>query len=237
MRDLPKLMLGTSPFIGAGQFGRRAREYYIKFSENPNLITEIALESFKYGAEGVQVLPVEYIIEAIKRAVRTSGKDIAIIPTITSITDVNYFEDMNVPVVIIHGWLFDRGNFTLIKDLTVALKDRGFLVGQALHRPCYGIEKMLELELELDVIMVPLNPIGYMYDCEEKVYVDKLYKIVGKHKVKVIAKKTLAAGRVSVEEVVKYMKPMRNIINSIAVGITSKEEARETFSAFKKIFE
>lgn len=41
MNDLPHLMLGTSPFIGAGQFGSRSSEYRKRFFDNPDNMTEL----------------------------------------------------------------------------------------------------------------------------------------------------------------------------------------------------
>ena len=40
-KKLPRVLLGTSPFLGAGQFGVKAYEYYKAFFENPFRITEL----------------------------------------------------------------------------------------------------------------------------------------------------------------------------------------------------
>ena len=42
---IPRILLGTSPFIGAGQFGIRAQFYYEHFYQNPGNIVKIVIKA------------------------------------------------------------------------------------------------------------------------------------------------------------------------------------------------
>jgi len=51
---IPQILLGSSPFIGAGQFGSRASFYYYHFYRNPKNIMEIILKAVDLGITGFQ---------------------------------------------------------------------------------------------------------------------------------------------------------------------------------------
>ena len=42
------MLLGTSPFVGAGQFGTRAWMYYRIFRGHPERIAEIIVEAYRF---------------------------------------------------------------------------------------------------------------------------------------------------------------------------------------------
>ena len=63
--EIPSVSLGTSPFIGAGQFGPRAEEYYRQFYLNPMNIEAIIKKSTELGVPAVQALTYDKIIKAI----------------------------------------------------------------------------------------------------------------------------------------------------------------------------
>ena len=48
-------MLGTSPFIGAGQFGLKALEYYKTFCLKPSNIAKIYREAYQLGIKALQL--------------------------------------------------------------------------------------------------------------------------------------------------------------------------------------
>jgi hypothetical protein len=65
---IPRILLGTSPFVGAGQFGARAHEYYSQFYRNPRNITKIILKAANLGIAGIHVRPFNPVFEALKAA-------------------------------------------------------------------------------------------------------------------------------------------------------------------------
>ncbi|MFQ6074099.1 MAG: hypothetical protein ACE5KC_02655, partial [Candidatus Bathyarchaeia archaeon] len=50
---IPRILLGTSPFIGSGQFGSRAASYYEHFYGHPENIAKIILAAVDLGVTGV----------------------------------------------------------------------------------------------------------------------------------------------------------------------------------------
>ena len=60
------MSLGTSPFIGAGQFGPLSADYYKRFYLNPLNMEEIIIKSVELGVPAVQAIAYERIIQAIK---------------------------------------------------------------------------------------------------------------------------------------------------------------------------
>ena len=59
--DIPLVSTGTSPFIGAGQFGSKAFEWRTRFLNNPMAMFEILEASYGEGARGIEVMPITFI--------------------------------------------------------------------------------------------------------------------------------------------------------------------------------
>ncbi|MDY6844075.1 MAG: hypothetical protein SVW57_08305, partial [Thermodesulfobacteriota bacterium] len=68
LNKIPRILLGTSPFIGAAQFGEKAREYRKNLYENPEHMATIIVESAHQGINAIQALAYPPIMEAIKMA-------------------------------------------------------------------------------------------------------------------------------------------------------------------------
>jgi hypothetical protein len=82
--EIPKLMLGTSPFIGAGQFGAKAYEYQQRFYHNESNMTKLFIESAQLEVKAVQLIVYEPLVNALKEAVKELGEDFFIAATIPS---------------------------------------------------------------------------------------------------------------------------------------------------------
>ena len=68
-KEIPRTLLGTSPFVASPQFGHRARLYQIDLYNNPENIFKIIEKSFEMGITGIQVIPYPPVIEALNLAV------------------------------------------------------------------------------------------------------------------------------------------------------------------------
>ena len=64
-KEIPRTLLGTSPFVAAPQFGHRARLYQIDLYNNPENILKIIKKSFELGITGIQVIPYPPVVEAL----------------------------------------------------------------------------------------------------------------------------------------------------------------------------
>lgn len=63
-------MMGTSPFIGAGQFGSKALEYRRLFFEQPENMTKLFVKSAELGVKAVQLVGYEPLVSALQKAVQ-----------------------------------------------------------------------------------------------------------------------------------------------------------------------
>ena len=63
-----KNFLGTSPFIGASQFGFKSFHYYQYFYLHPENILRIIRKAYEIGIEGLQLLPYPPVVKAVKKA-------------------------------------------------------------------------------------------------------------------------------------------------------------------------
>ena len=63
-QDIPLVSVGTSPFLGAAQFGKNARIYRKKFMNDANAMLEILKAAYHAGARGIELIPMGKIPEA-----------------------------------------------------------------------------------------------------------------------------------------------------------------------------
>ncbi len=73
MPDWPRLMLGTSPFIGAGQFGSKSLNYRRQFFDTPDNMTRLFVHSAKLGIKAVQLVGYQPLVAALRKAEEITG--------------------------------------------------------------------------------------------------------------------------------------------------------------------
>lgn len=189
LKEIPKVLLGTSPFIGAGQFGLRALKYYEKFYLNPSNIKKIVKKSFEVGVRGIQLLPFKPVINVIDE-ILSEGLNLKVVSTIMG-ENLEEIEKLNPVAVLLHAELVDRCNKYVLRELFKKIKLRGYLSGFATHQPLKTLSWIRNTNLEYDIVMVPLNFAGEFIDGE----LEKLVEILRELGRFTIAKKVLAAGR------------------------------------------
>ena len=223
-RGVPKVLLGTSPFIGAGQFGDRALSYYSRLYKRPKNIVKIIIRSSEIGVKGIQLLPCPPVVRALREAERELGSRFTVLGTVTGEEDIALLQEFETASMLLHGEVTDSRNQQVIRFLLDKIKETGSSAGLATHRPLRTLNWLYERELDFDVIMVPLNRAGLFMDGEVERVAEAL-KGLGKP---VIAKKTLAAGRLPPEEALRYVADL-GCVDVVAIGVASEEEAEETF--------
>jgi hypothetical protein len=233
-KEIPRTLLGTSPFVAAPQFGHRARLYQIDLYNNPENIFKIIKKSFEMGINGIQVIPYPPVIEAINLAVE-AGISMDIIGTVRpekENEDIEIFSDLNAVSMMIHGVTTDAGNWDFIESYLLKIKDEGAIPGLVTHRPFQTTQKLLKSPLLdlFDIYSVPVNKLGYLMDCDmygvdERSELDNMIRELDKT---VMAKKILAAGVLKPDEAFNYLKTV-DFTDIVALGIASETEAMETF--------
>lgn len=233
---IPRVLLGTSPFIGAGQFGRRAYEYYTKFYEHPENIVRIVLKAVDLGVTGIQALSSRPIFAALKAAERELKERLTVVATIgpdTPLDDIREFQRFNTVAMLLHGEITDRRKDREISELLNKVHSANCLAGLVTHRPLSMLNWLSAQSWkdDVDLVMLSFNSLGMFMDATPQKVAESIRKL-GKP---VIGKKTLAAGYLSPKEAFKFVADS-GCIDIIAVGIASEQEATETFTAAAAAF-
>ena len=186
------------------------------------------------GVTGIQVVPFQPVVQAIKWAVE-EGCKLEIVGTVRpdcEYTDIDLLDELGASVMLLHGAITDKLNWNFIGDRLDAIKDKGSIPGLVTHAPFRTTLELLKSSiLDLfDIYMLPVNKLGYLMDTQE--FLDKERSrfrelIKGLNK-KIIAKKILAAGILKPEEAFDYLKAL-DYVDIVALGIASEAEAQETF--------
>ena len=226
--ELPAVLIGTSPFIGPGQFGPRALLYQARFFGKPSAVAEVISAAVELGVMGVQALPYPFIVEAIRRVEAETGLELVVVATLgpdDPSGDVGLFDGLDVRAFLIHGALTDGPRWPGLEELMEEARSSGALAGYVTHRPMRALERIGSGDLPRpDIIMLPFNAIGYMMDAPAEALVSELERLG----LRAIAKKVLAAGRLRPEEAFRFVLQY-DTISALAIGVASAREARETF--------
>jgi len=234
-REIPRTLLGTSPFIATAQFGHRARLYQIDLYNNPENIFKIIKKSYEMGITGIQVIPYTPVIEALKKALN-ARYDMDIIGTVRpekELEDIQLLSNLNATSMILHADITDKKDWNFIGEKLQLIKDGDAVPGLATHMPYLTTKRLVGSPVQemFDVYMIPVNKLGYLMDSElygsdERAHLNQLIKSLDKT---VIVKKVLAAGILKPQEAFDYLKTVE-FADIVTIGIASEEEAQETFS-------
>jgi hypothetical protein len=233
-KKIPRVLLGTSPFIAAAQFGHRARLYQLDLYNQPENILKIIKKSYKLGIRGIQLLPYPPVVDAVRWA-QEEGCTLSIAGTVRPDTvneDIKLFSQMNANAMLLHASITDTYNWDKLAQYLQLIKDENAIPGLVTHHPFRTTAQLLESPLMdlFDIYMVPLNKIGYLMDID--VFMDKeraeFADLIKKMDKTIIAKKTLAVGILNPKDAFNYIKTV-DYVDSVAVGIASEAEAEETF--------
>jgi len=231
---LPRVLLGTSPFIGAGQFGSRSYAYWAAFYNRPERVAEVIAAAVELGVQGIQPLPYPFLAEAIRRAQALTGEELVLAATIgpeDPLADLAIFEGLDVRAALVHGALTDRARSSELAAIMDDVRDRGLLAGLVSHSPMRLMRRLSSGELPRpDLLLLPFNAVGYLMDAPAR----ELASAIRSLRAPVIGKKVLAAGRLRPEEAFRFALGLR-VLEGVAVGVISRAEAEETFVSLAKV--
>ncbi len=231
---IPRIRLGTSPFIGAGQFGSRAASYYAHFYENPENMVKIMLKAADLGVTGVQVLSYPRIFEAVKAAERELEERLTVVGTVgpsDPLGNIQALQNFKTVAILLHGSITDKRNLREISGLLDEARAANCPVGVATHQPLSTLKWLLETKLDIDLVMLPVNRLGMFMDAEPP----KIAEAIGRLHKPVIGKKVLAAGYLNPQDALNYVALLR-CVDAVALGVASEREAEETLIAAAKVF-
>jgi len=234
-KGIPRALLGTSPFIGAAQFGHRARLYQLDLYNQPENITKIIKKSYELGIIGIQLVPYEPVVKALNWAI-DEGCEMNIVGTVRpecENEDIELLNELEASSMLIHGAVTDQLDYDFLAGKLEDINQTGAIPGLVTHRPFNTTKNLLEspiLDL-FDIYMVPVNKTGYLMDTDffmEKERAE-LRELITKIDKTIIAKKTMAAGIMTPNDAFDYLKTL-DYVDLMTVGIASESEAEETFN-------
>jgi hypothetical protein len=228
--QIPKLMLGTSPFIGGGQFGTKASEYRNRFFHNESTMKQLFIASARHGVNAVQLIVYEPLVSALTAATAETGEDFFIAATIPSGRNLECYLALIRPlkpaIIAIHALSCDALDVR-IEGWIEEIRALGASPAAATHYPGATIEELDNAGFDFEVYLAPVNPVGYAMEPD---YEGTLKALETTYK-QIIAIKPLAAGR---------LKPTQSLFtfvykyaDSVSVGITSEAEMEETYAVAK----
>jgi len=232
--EMPVVLLGTSPFIGAGQFGDRSFQYYRRFYENPANIRDLIVYSAELGVWGIQLLSAEPLVEAFREAVEILRRRMVVVATVgpaRPLEDIRLMAGLEASAMLIHAGLSDRLDRKGLSKLLSEIRDSGALAGLVSHSPARLLRWLLDTRLEVDLLMVPVNLLNLYMDAP----VEEIAEMARSLEATVIAKKVLAAGRLKPKKALNFVASL-DFVDAVAVGVASKEEADETFTEAANAF-
>jgi hypothetical protein len=238
-KKLPRTLLGTSPFIGAAQFGHRARLYQLDLYQKPGNMAKIIKKSCQLGVRGIQLLPYPPLIEALKMA-QKDGCYMEIVGTVLADQeekDINLFAGLDASAMLLHAVTTDRAEWNFIAEKLESIADSGAIPGLVTHTPFRTTRKLLESPIIklFQLYMIPVNRLGYLMDCDTHGPTERseLRQLIQQLEKKIIAKKLLAAGIMTPNDAFDYLKTL-DYVDMVAVGIASEDEAQDTFEILAK---
>ncbi|MBC7114998.1 MAG: hypothetical protein H5T47_05150 [Archaeoglobi archaeon] len=218
-KKIPVLSLGTSPFIGAAQFGLRALRYRNFWFNHPERMERAFLMAYDLGVPGVHLLPYEPILDAAERALKKADLIVTATVELGNEEILRRLREIGASAIAIHAEWSDRRHPGIFRELERISEFA--LCGLATHRPDVTLE--LTKDFANDFYMVPVNPLGkYMGNVERA-----LNSYLSTEKI-LVGMKVLAAGKVPVRDALEFAM---KYVDAVTIGIGSFGEIEDTFSA------
>jgi len=234
-RHIPSVMLGTSPFIGAGQFGARAYRYRRTLWDNPqNMTTLIKHSASKLGVQAVEALGFERILRCVKEAEKETNLRITVIGSITPDNPKKSLKllcDAKAEMIFVHGSIVDELRLNEVEAFVDEIRSAGVVPGLATHTPEATLPVLLRRDLKAPALMVPLNAAGIFLES-----VDKVLQLISGSGKFIVAMKILGAGVIPPRQALSFIFA-HEFIQSAALGVASIEEANETFKVASEVLD
>jgi len=227
--SFPRLLLGSSPWIGAGQFGEKALEYYQRFYLQPENITELIVHFVRNCAPSLHLCLMEPLVKAVLEAEKLLGQRLPLIATLFAENQhqqLEWIKQLQVKVLMLHAQTTDRLYRRELEQFCSFCRAFGIIPGFATHNPGITIPRIDEMELDFPVYLAPLNPSGAHVHPD----LPSALKAIKETPKTVIGMKTLRAGEIPPRAAFAFALER---VEGIAVGMTEKAEIEENRELFQ----
>jgi hypothetical protein len=220
--DIPFVSVGTSPFLGAGQFGKKAKIYRKQFFYNPDAILEILEACYQAGGRGIEVIPAGKIHKAVKIFNETPSDFVVTGSTFPGPDPlIDDLIDMNAKIIFIHASVSDQKSEKL-HQLIDDVSSRGVIPGIAVHNPASTLKYVFNELPEIKTFLIPFNVKGIFMGNQEEVET-----LVDSHlDCAFMGMKTLAAGKLDPKSAYDYIS--NHNLCCASIGMVTPEETKTT---------
>ncbi|MHA2209410.1 MAG: hypothetical protein ACXABV_09590 [Candidatus Thorarchaeota archaeon] len=229
---LPRLLCGTSPFMGAGQFGLAGQEWHRRFFNNPERMSEMFEHFCRLGYPGAHVTGYPTIVEAARLTKERYDLKVAV-----SLLPENWEDNLKEVIVLdpevifIHGAMTDRFLDKRLDELRAcfeSIKTANSFPGLATHDTCHTLKALQSEESPLRDesfgLLLPINRTGYSAGGTTAEMEELLGALDSRHPV--MGMKVLAAGKIPPQEALDYVFNIPNV-RTVTVGVTEKWQAAQ----------
>ncbi|MFP4497141.1 MAG: hypothetical protein ACLFQV_02925 [Vulcanimicrobiota bacterium] len=227
---LPALILGSSPFCGAGQFGSRARDYQKQFYHQPQNITDLIIHFISRGYHGLHLLALAPIVKATLEAYRKLGEDFPVIVTLMPQNEEEqwkWIKKLNTKIVFLHGAETDKMDMSLIEEFARNCRKNCVVPGVATHNTGITIPAIDKNRLDIQAYLCPFNKTGLHVHPSLK----EALKAISETEKAVIGMKILSCGELTPDEAFPFSLPY---VDAITVGMVTNNEVDENCKFFEK---
>ena len=222
--QIARILVGTSPFIAAGQF-EKSFEYYMEFVEKRGKIAEILAWCLSNGFSWIQAIDIDFIAWELSLASKKANVKPKIVLSTWDKPEraIKRFSSFDIKMVLAHASLVDTLNIDRLKKFLLQVESQGLIPGVVTHEPSRTLPEIKHIE-NIKAIMIPLNYAGLFNK-----NVDETLRHVRDMKAIVIAKKVLGAGRLPIDKALQWILSIPEV-DSLALGIASISEAEQTLN-------
>ncbi|MGY5859367.1 MAG: hypothetical protein RTU63_08350 [Candidatus Thorarchaeota archaeon] len=222
---LPRVLCGSSPFVGSSQFGSEGEEWLERFFDHPERMSALFEQFCKCGYPGAHVTGFPTVIEAVQLTRKKYD-----LKVVASLLPFNWEENLeqvlvlNPEVVFIHGAMTDKFMEKRLDDLKTCfetIRSANSFPGLATHDTCQTLKVLQSeenpLQDEIFGLLLPINKSGQLSggtttEMENLLStMDTRYSVMGM--------KPLASGKIPPQEALEYVFGFPNV-RVVAVGVT-----------------
>ena len=253
-KEIPRIILGFSPFTAESYFGHRSRLYHLDLEINSDNIANIINKASELGIKAINLVNNDNLIESYEKAkdseeievIGTVGKSKIdyVNPNYEKAKEVNWKGDIttlsefNCKIMLVDEFITDSYDYELIEEILTEIKKQGSFAGLITAYPFKTTKKLIDSRiLDLfDFYMIPVNKLGYMMDTESFMEEERkeLANLLKKLDKKIIVNKILACGIQMPKEAFNFLKTL-DYVDMVAIGIASEKEAEIDFELLNNL--